>query len=1204
MLPRIMRNVPMTRNVHPRAAWARRGRLLRPPAPERLEDRLLLAVGDLDPTFGNGGTAAPSSLYVPAPPTLPCVPTVVLAEGDGKFIATVECPVFGSNPIEVVARFNADGSPDPTFGNNGSVLVPGLSINTGANVPTQPILPAALDGYEIVLAGQIGGDVAVMRLNADGSADTTFGHGGTAITSLSFEPTGVLIQGDGKILVGGPGDGGSVLARFNADGSLDTGFGNTGEVVSDIATSSLSNSNIALQTDGKIVVAGSSSGHLAAARYNSDGSLDTTFGPSATGEVITSGQSAIGLVVQATGIIAVSSDDTLTRFTPNGSIDTTFTSPPSLEFQAFALAVQADRKILVAGDSLDGVQVNSTLVRYNADGTLDTTFGSNGVVDETPSQLQSRSGAFFPHFTSVVSDVDDTILAGYPDVTRPSGGAFLTVYKFGLARFNADGTLDTTFGTGGATGLPVNLPGDPNLASGSAVALQADGDIVVAGNVEGLDCQVARLMPDGTPDSSFGSGGVATIPLSTLINGADGSGVSATGVSILPNGQILVVGSGGGGNTATWLVRYNPDGTLDETFGTAGIVSLTIGEDAFAVQTDGKILILSDWGDIGLTRLNADGSLDAGFGDGGSDATSFADGTGAIPWAITVQSDGKILVDGATDDGSYFIARYNSDGSLDPSFGGSGLVRAQFLAGATAEATSIATQPNGQIIVSGDSYDGGTGGHDIALARYNADGTLDPSFGAGGDVIVASASLTAFNGWGNGLLIQPDGRIVVEAGGASGTAALLRFNADGSLDSSFGQGGIADGGPSAASEINWQGGIALQTDGNIVVGGLGAPDNPQGGPLAVTRFQGGYPVDPSTIGGPSGMLQTTINTELKYFSSSSVTLRVDSSDQVCAAVSAADGLTIDPAKPITVVIDLDGGTYSTDTQINAPAGLTIVIRNGTLVGGSPALVVDAGSVVLQSITLTNATDAPTVVVNGGSLTLRDSSVLSEGGYGQPAVLVTAGLLDLGTRDTPGGDTLNINGAGPLIVNTSGNRISTSGDTFTINGAHPSPSSLSGVVFADFNNDGQVDFGEQGDRGRDDHPHRHRLPGQPGQSQPDDRWCRYLCFPRPGAGQLHHHRDAAGRLYAGNRQRRHRRRDRLARPVRPVPRGGPRRHELQLRRTAGGHRPDPAGPDGGHRLLEQQEWPGPDQGTQRRYGHAARRLAGGDLPPLVRRVIGQ
>ena len=143
-------------------------------------------------------------------------------------------------------------------------------------------------------------------------------------------------------------------------------------------------------------------------------------------------------------------------------------------------------------------------------------------------------------------------------------------------------------------------------------------------------------------------------------------------------------------------------------------------------------------------------------------------------------------------------------------------------------------------------------------------------------------------------------------------------------------------------------------------------------------------------------------------------------------------------------------------------GGTVTLDDGTVItGNSPAIIVNGGTVILEGVTAQTATNSPTIVVNGGSLIVRNSMIQESTGYAQAAILITGGTVDLGTTASPGGNTFNVNGAGELVHNASGNLVSAIGDTFTINGVPLASSSLSGVVFSDFNNDGQVDFGEQG-----------------------------------------------------------------------------------------------------------------------------------------------
>jgi hypothetical protein len=181
-------------------------------------------------------------------------------------------------------------------------------------------------------------------------------------------------------------------------------------------------------------------------------------------------------------------------------------------------------------------------------------------------------------------------------------------------------------------------------------------------------------------------------------------------------------------------------------------------------------------------------------------------------------------------------------------------------------------------------------------------------------------------------------------------------------------------------------------------------------------------------------LQAALNNAQEEGWSGSVTLQTTSNSDVCTDVEAINGVSNpNPVNLETVTLDLDGGTYTTDTQVNAQPGVTLVITNGTLVGGSPALVVDSGSVVLDGVTALNATAAPTILVNGGSLTVRDSTIQESTGYGEAAISITGGSVDLGTDSNPGGNTINVNGAGELIDNTTSSTVAVVGDTFSIDG---------------------------------------------------------------------------------------------------------------------------------------------------------------------------
>ncbi|MEM7454635.1 MAG: LamG-like jellyroll fold domain-containing protein, partial [Planctomycetota bacterium] len=358
-----------------------------------------------------------------------------------------------------------------------------------------------------------------------------------------------------------------------------------------------------------------------------------------------------------------------------------------------------------------------------------------------------------------------------------------------LTRYNSDGSLDTTFG--GGDGIVTTSLGATNDV-GHDVEVQADGRIVVVGNAND-NTVVTRYNDDGTLDTSFGGGDGIVI---TSWGSGDDRGRS---VELQPDGKILVGGYSWDGVQYEFAVsRYNVDGTVDTSFGGGdGLVTTALDSTqdlgySMSLLEDGKILLAgrSHNGsniDFGLTRYLNDGTLDTSFGAGSGSVTT-AIGTGNdIGFDLAVQSDGKILVAGysTTSDQDIAVTRYNVDGSLDVTFGGGdGIVTTPVGAGDDS-GQSIVLQADGKFVVAGFS-DNGTD-NDIVLARYNSDGTLDTGFG-GGDGIV----LTDFGSGDDaayGISIQDDGKLVVTGSlnnGSDNDVVVLRYDSDGTLDSRFG----------------------------------------------------------------------------------------------------------------------------------------------------------------------------------------------------------------------------------------------------------------------------------------------------------------------------------------------------------------------------------------------------------------------------------
>lgn len=394
------------------------------------------------------------------------------------------------------------------------------------------------------------------------------------------------------------------------------------------------------------------------------------------------------------------------------------------------------------------------------------------------------------------------------------------------------GSLDTTFGSGGYATVSFG-----SLAEASAVVVQQDGKIVTAGqaDVNGVNVIVStRMTSSGTLDASYGVGGIVTVP----ING--GAGVdSGAGLALQSDGNIVIAGDGrgpGGGPLSFAAVRLLTNGSLDRAFGVGGIRTVPIGPEAIAnavvIQPDGKIVLagvaVMGHNEFAAVRLNADGTIDSAFGTGG---TVTLPPTGGA-WGMVLQPDGKLVLAGQTDasgggtDQVFMAARLLANGTLDNTFGQAGIVTVPI--GVTALGYGIALQPDGKLVLSGPAF---TTAGVAATARLNPDGTLDPSFGSGG-----IATLPNWQGV-NGIILDPSGRIVMPAVGAS----AVRVNSNGSADKSFGNGGIAE---APLGDHGGANGAAIQADGKIVIAG-GADVNGQTVLTVIRLWAGPIPSKPA-----------------------------------------------------------------------------------------------------------------------------------------------------------------------------------------------------------------------------------------------------------------------------------------------------------------------------------------------------------------------
>jgi uncharacterized delta-60 repeat protein len=376
------------------------------------------------------------------------------------------------------------------------------------------------------------------------------------------------------------------------------------------------------------------------------------------------------------------------------------------------------------------------------------------------------------------------------------------------------GDLDTSFGSGGKK--TVNFGG---VDAANVVLVQRNGRVVAAGGGGPASsfCVVRLRSANGTLDPTFGSGGKRVIDF-----GTDDEAVH--GAALQPDGKIVLAGDT---RLQPAVVRLKPNGALDPTFDGDGRKVFSWGAigrvTAVVVAPNGKILLGGfsgpEGGNIQVARLRANGAFDTTFGTGGIAAVDF--GGTEFGEAMARQADGRILVAGRASPGGAVVARLRATGALDPDFGAGGRVT---LSAATS-AGAVLVAPDRNILVAGNT----SGSAVMTVTRLRPDGSLETTFGSGGTATVDFGSLADLLG---GAVLQPDGKIVL-AGytQASEDVAVARLDANGALDATFGTGGKATVEFGTATFGN---AVALAPNGRIVVAGqkTGADD------FAVARLRG------------------------------------------------------------------------------------------------------------------------------------------------------------------------------------------------------------------------------------------------------------------------------------------------------------------------------------------------------------------------------
>jgi uncharacterized delta-60 repeat protein len=444
----------------------------------------------------------------------------------------------------------------------------------------------------------------------------------------------------------------------------------------------------------------------------------------------------------------------------------------------------------IAASLFFAVVLFGVLPRASATGThLDLAFGTAGI-------RTTDFNGFDSEAEDVATQSDGKIV-----VVGSKGPISPGADTFAVARFNTNGSLDTTFG---GTGKVTTQVGDGDCGA-RGVAIQADGKIVVVGyatNANVVSFAVVRYTAAGVVDTTF-NGGIVFTPFSLGTQ----SSAFANSIAIQPDGNIVVAGSVSGtvnSQTASdWAVaRYTPLGVLDSTFSGDGKLNIDFNfnlaptlESARSVAiVAGKAVIGGTASpsanlNFGLARLNSDGSLDATF-DGDGKANIDFSNSPDVMYDLAVQPDGKIVAAGSTiDTNSVFaLARFNPNGTLDTSFDGDGKVITNFIGADDELAHSVAIQPDGKIVAAGRAQLGVANDH-FALARFNPNGSLDPGFGIAGQLRTNLSGVASASENINALAIQVDGKLVAvgstrESDPAPYEFAVVRYlpNIDGKFD--------------------------------------------------------------------------------------------------------------------------------------------------------------------------------------------------------------------------------------------------------------------------------------------------------------------------------------------------------------------------------------------------------------------------------------
>lgn len=734
------------------------------------------ADGSLDTTFSGDGyfTLTGVGQYGSA--------QAVAIQSDGKIV--VAGGAGDGNSTAFIFRLEPDGDLDPTFSADG--------IQTVISVGTVLSMALASDGKIVASTYYNGGAFPtgyytyVIRLNSDGTLDTSFDGDGKRLINDASSPTvhfpyGLAIQTDGRIIVAGRTSTSSTLfdvamVRLNTNGSFDTSFDTDGIVRTQLATQESQARSVLVQSDGKIVVGGGISQPFTTYmdpgifRYNSDGSLDTTF--DADGyriyEVIANNEDYyfneikrqpdgkyLGIAAGVSSYPTFNRNDFyIVRTNSDGSPDSGFDANSIVKSQwcegAKALELQSDGAIVAVG-SLDRVD----LVDYEH-GLCVQRFYSNGSVDNSfaaePSTGRAIISAYGLKTVHAIGNLPSGKILAAGVGEGPSGfdAAVLT-------RLNSDGTLDTTF-------MDEGIYVRSNTSTYTAfydLKVLYDGSFYVAGDAGTSGAMLVKFTGDGVPDTTFSGDGVTTTS----------NAARFFGVIVQADGKPVGCGSSGSTTRSGRVVRFTSTGSF-ETVTTNNMGSPGLNNEILecALQSDGKLVVagyghesVSDTDRVAVSRHLSTLAVDSAFGTSGVttfDVSTVLNDRGSD---LAIQGDNKILVSSTGTNGAdtdMAAIRFDADGAPDTSlaadFGSGGISLIDLVLGSPDDSgNAILAQPDGQILVSGTSVSASNGR--FALSKLNSGGAVAIGFGTLGRALTifptGSASMNAMAFFGNSKLI-------------------------------------------------------------------------------------------------------------------------------------------------------------------------------------------------------------------------------------------------------------------------------------------------------------------------------------------------------------------------------------------------------------------------------------------------------------------